>query len=75
MNELEKKTWIEIKDLIFETDPRILEHLADHCRRWRTMKNKKNIDLSTIKNMVAKAQEKINSNNAKVNQTGISEVS
>ncbi len=33
--ELEKKQWIEIKDLIFETEPKILDYLSYHCRRWR----------------------------------------
>ena len=28
---LEKKTWIEIKDLIFETEPQVLEYLSYHC--------------------------------------------
>ena len=28
---LEQKTWIEMKDLIFETDPHILDHLKQHC--------------------------------------------
>jgi len=32
---LEKKTWIEIKDLIFETEPSILDYLSFHCKRWR----------------------------------------
>ena len=32
---LEKKTWIEMKDMIFETDPSILDYLTDHCKRWR----------------------------------------
>jgi len=36
---LKKHTWIEVKDLIFETEPKILEYLSFHCRRWRkTMK-------------------------------------
>jgi len=32
---LEKKTWIEIKDLIFETEPKVLDYLSFHCKRWR----------------------------------------
>lgn len=32
---LEKKKWIEIKDLIFETDTAVLDYLSWHCRRWR----------------------------------------
>ena len=32
---LEKKTWIEIKDLIFETDKNILDYLGFHCTQWR----------------------------------------
>ena len=35
IKELEKKTWIEIKDLIFETEPNILDYLSHHCKRWR----------------------------------------
>ena len=35
VKELEKKTWIEIKDLIFETEPNILDYLSHHCKRWR----------------------------------------
>ena len=34
---LEKKTWVEIKDLIFETEPQVLDYLNFHCRRWRMM--------------------------------------
>ena len=33
--QLEKKTWIEIKDLIFETEPSVLDYLSYHCKRWR----------------------------------------
>ena len=32
---LEKKTWIEVKDLIFDTDTNILDYLSFHCKRWR----------------------------------------
>ena len=32
---LEKKKWIEIKDLIFETDASVLDYLSWHCRRVR----------------------------------------
>lgn len=32
---LEKKTWIEVKDVIFETDKNILDYLNFHCKRWR----------------------------------------
>jgi hypothetical protein len=32
---LEKKKWIEIKDLIFETDATVLDYLSWHCKRWR----------------------------------------
>jgi len=35
INAFEKKDWIGIKDLIFDTEPRILEHLSKHCYRWR----------------------------------------
>ena len=35
ITQLEKKTWIEIKDLIFETDKSILDYLGFHCQRWR----------------------------------------
>ena len=33
--QLEKKTWIEIKDLIFDTDKNILDYLGFHCSQWR----------------------------------------
>ena len=33
--QLEKKSWIEVKDLIFETDRNILDYLSFHCKRWR----------------------------------------
>ena len=36
---LEKKSWIEIKDLIFETEPSILDYLSFHCKRWRQSKS------------------------------------
>ena len=32
---LEKKPWIEVKDLIFDTDANILDYLSFHCKRWR----------------------------------------
>jgi hypothetical protein len=32
---LEKKKWIEIKDIIFETDSNVLDYLSWHCKRWR----------------------------------------
>ena len=32
---MEKKKWIEIKDLIFETDTSVLDYLGWHCKRWR----------------------------------------
>ena len=35
LGELEKQTWIEMKDMIFETDPSILDYLTYHCKRWR----------------------------------------
>lgn len=35
LSELEKQTWIEMKDMIFETDPSILDYLTYHCKRWR----------------------------------------
>ena len=48
--ELEKKTWIEMKDMIFETDPNILEYLSYHCKRWRmTQKNGLSEDFNKLK--------------------------
>ena len=38
LGELEKQTWIEMKDMIFETDPSILDYLTYHCKRWRQTK-------------------------------------
>ena len=38
IKQLEKKTWIEIKDMIFETEPYILDHLSWHCKRYRLTK-------------------------------------
>lgn len=35
LKELENKTWIEMKDMIFETEPSILDYLTYHCKRWR----------------------------------------
>lgn len=35
---LEKRTWIEMKDMIFETDPIILDSLTYHCKKWRQTK-------------------------------------
>lgn len=49
--ELENKTWIEMKDMIFETDPNILEYLSYHCKRWRmTKKNGLSEDYKKLKN-------------------------
>ena len=49
--ELENKTWIEMKDMIFETDPNILEYLSYHCKRWRmTNKNGLSEDYKKLKN-------------------------
>jgi len=39
IKKLEKKTWIEIKDMIFETEPYILDHLSWHCKRYRLTKS------------------------------------
>ena len=38
LKELENKTWIEMKDMIFETEPSILDYLTYHCKRWRQTK-------------------------------------
>ena len=38
LKNLEKKTWIEFKDMIFETDPSILDYLTYHCAKWRKTK-------------------------------------
>lgn len=35
---LEKPSWVEIKDLIFETDKNILDYLSYNCKRWRKSK-------------------------------------
>ena len=35
---LEKPHWIEMKDLIFETDKNILDYLKSHTKQWRTAK-------------------------------------
>ena len=40
IDDLEKPKWIEVKDIIFETDKNILDYLSFHCKRWR--KQKKN---------------------------------
>ena len=36
---IEKKNWIEIKDLIFGTDSTVLDYLNWHCKRWRETAN------------------------------------
>ena len=51
---MEKKTWIEIKDLIFETEPNILDYLSYHCKRWRQIQNNKLADLAKITNKKGK---------------------
>lgn len=33
--EMEKKKWIEVKDLIFDTETSVLDYLSWHCKRWR----------------------------------------
>lgn len=44
----EKKDWIGIKDLIFDTEPRILDHLSSHCARWRQSKMNKLLDIAKV---------------------------
>ena len=39
MKTLEKRPWIEVKDLIFDTDANILDYLSFHCKRWRQTQN------------------------------------
>ena len=43
--QLEKKSWIEIKDLIFETESNILDYLSYHCKRWRQSQSNMQSDL------------------------------
>lgn len=47
---LEKKSWIEIKDLIFETEPQVLDYLSHHCRRYRDIQDNKLADIALAKN-------------------------
>lgn len=39
ISRLKKETWVQIKDLIFETDASILEYLSFHYKRWRMTMN------------------------------------
>lgn len=47
---LEKKSWIEIKDLIFETEPQVLDYLSHHCRRYRDIQANNLADIALAKN-------------------------
>ena len=47
---LEKKSWIEVKDLIFETEPSVLDYLSYHCNRWRVTQNNNLADIALAKN-------------------------
>ena len=49
---LEKKTWIEVKDLIFETEPSVLDYLSYHCNRWRVTQANNLADIALAKNKV-----------------------
>ena len=61
LTHLEKKTWIELKDMIFETDPSILDYLTYHCKRWRmTKKNGLSEDFNKLKNASGSARGYIN---------------
>ena len=46
---LEKKSWIEVKDLIFETEPSVLDYLSYHCTRWRVTQNNNLADIALAK--------------------------
>ena len=47
---LEKKSWIEIKDLIFETEPQVLDYLSYHCKKYRDIQDNKLADINLAKN-------------------------
>ena len=49
---LEKKSWIEVKDLIFETEPSVLDYLSYHCTRWRVTQNNNLADIALAKSKV-----------------------
>ena len=38
LKKMEKRAWIEMKDMIFSTDENILDHLNNHCDHWRRIK-------------------------------------
>ena len=46
---MQKKTWIEIKDLIFDTEPRILDYLSYHCKHHRMVAAGQLASLSEMK--------------------------
>ena len=61
LSQLEKKTWIEIKDLIFETEPSVLEYLSYHCKRFRmTSSNQLAEEIKKIK-VSGRKQKEFNS--------------
>ena len=68
---LEKKTWIEIKDLIFETEPQVLDYLSYHCKRWRVTASNNLADISLAKNKVKGSgrRKELNTMNSTIRST------
>ena len=59
LKKMEKRAWIEMKDMIFSTDERILDHLNSHCQHWRKIKR---LELDTenpnnLKNQLAMSKK------------------
>ena len=57
LKKMEKKAWIEMKDMIFSTDEPILDSLNNHCKHWRKIKRHE-LDADnpkSLKNLTKKA--------------------
>ena len=59
LKKMEKKAWIEMKDMIFSTDENILDHLNSHCAHWRRIKRHEldNDNPNNVKNQLTMSKK------------------